>query len=173
LNHPNIATVHEFGSERDLDFLVTEYIAGETLDQKLAKGALVEKEVVRLGNQLAQGLEAAHAEGIVHRDLKPGNLRITPDGRLKILDFGLAQLLPKAGEADPAATVTQTQALVGTLPYMPPEQLRGEETDARSDIWAAGAVLYEMATGRRAFRRPTGRYSSARFSITIHKRQAN
>jgi serine/threonine protein kinase len=80
LNHPNIATVHEFGNEQDLDFLVTEYIAGETLDQKLANGALAEKEVVRLGSQLAQGLEAAHAEGIVHRDLKPGNLRITPDG---------------------------------------------------------------------------------------------
>ncbi len=156
LNHPNIATVHEFGSEQDLDFLVTEYIAGETLDQKLANGALQEKEVIRLGNQLAQGLDAAHAEGIVHRDLKPGNLRITPDGRLKILDFGLAQLLPKAGEADAAATLTQTQSLVGTLPYMPPEQLRGEENDARSDIWAAGAVLYEMATGRRAFPETNG-----------------
>jgi eukaryotic-like serine/threonine-protein kinase len=151
LNHSNIATVHEFGNEQDLDFLVTEYIAGETLDQKLASGPLAEKEVVRLGSQLAQGLEAAHAEGIVHRDLKPGNLRITPDGRLKILDFGLAQLLPKAGEADAAATLTQTQVLVGTLPYMAPEQLRGEENDERSDIWAAGAVLYEMATGRRAF----------------------
>jgi TolB-like protein len=105
---------------------------------------------------LVQGLEAAHAEGIVHRDLKPGNLRITPDGRLKILDFGLAQLLPKAGEADAAATLTQTQALVGTLPYMPPEQLRGEECDTRSDIWAAGAVVYEMATGRRAFPETNG-----------------
>ena len=156
LNHPNIATVHEFGNEQDLDFLVTEYIAGETLDQKLAKGPLAEKEVVRLGSQLAQGLEAAHVEGIVHRDLKPGNLRITPDGRLKILDFGLAQLLPKAGETDAAATLTQTQALVGTLPYMAPEQLRGEENDERSDIWAAGAVLYEMATGRRAFPETNG-----------------
>lgn len=156
LNHPNIATVHEFGNEQDLDFLVTEYIAGETLDQKLANGPLAEKEVVRLGSQLAQGLEAAHAEGIVHRDLKPGNLRITPDGRLKILDFGLAQLLPKAGEADAAATLTQTQALVGTLPYMAPEQLRGEENDERSDIWAAGAVLYEMASGRRAFPETNG-----------------
>src|SRR5215471_17118182 len=156
LNHPNIATVHEFGNEQDLDFLVTEYIAGETLDQKLANGPLAEKEVVRLGSQLAQGLEAAHAEGIVHRDLKPGNLRITPDGRLKILDFGLAQLLPKAGEADAAATLTQTQALVGTLPYMAPEQLRGEENDERSDIWAAGAVLYEMASGRLAFPETNG-----------------
>ncbi len=156
LNHPNIATVHEFGNEEDVDFLVTEYIAGETLDQKLAGGALAEKEVVRMGSQLAQGLEAAHTEGIVHRDLKPGNLRITRDGRLKILDFGLAQLMPKAGEADAAATLTHSQALVGTLPYMAPEQLRGEETDTRSDIWSAGAVLYEMATGRRAFPETNG-----------------
>src|SRR5215471_11621708 len=156
LNHPNIATVHEFGNEQDLDFLVTEYIAGETLDQKLANGPLAEKEVVRLGSQLAQGLEAAHAEGIVHRDLKPGNLRITPDGRLKILDFGLAQLLPKAGEADAAATLTQTQALVGTLPYMAPEQIRGQTPNTRTDLWSVGAVVYEMATGKRPFSDATG-----------------
>ncbi len=151
LNHPNIATVHEFGSENGIDFLVTEYIPGITLDAKLARGPLPPEEVVRLGVQFAEGLAAAHQQGIVHRDLKPANLRLTPDGRLKILDFGLAQLMPHASELGLTATATQTQSTSGTLPYMSPEQLSGEGTDARSDIWAAGAVLYEMSTGKRPF----------------------
>jgi tetratricopeptide (TPR) repeat protein len=151
LNHPNIATVHEFGSQDGLDFLVTEYIPGITLDQTLKKSGLPLKEAVRLGSQLALGLEAAHEQGVVHRDLKPGNLRITPDGRLKILDFGLAQLVPKGGEASLATLTDSHGLLMGTLPYMAPEQLRGGMPDARSDLWAAGAVLYEMATGQRAF----------------------
>ncbi len=151
LNHPNIATVHEFGSQDGLDFLVTEYIAGMTLDVKLAGGALPAEEVFRLGLQLAQGLAAAHQQGIVHRDLKPGNLRLTTDGRLKILDFGLAQFMPQASEQGLTVTLTQSQEVTGTLPYMAPEQLRGEAADARSDVWSAGAVLHEMATGRRPF----------------------
>ena len=151
LNHPNVATVHEFGSQGDIDFLVIEYIAGITLDAKLARGPLAPTEVVRLGVQLAAGLEAAHREGVVHRDLKPGNLRLTTDGRLKILDFGLAQLMPHASDQGMTATVTQSQETSGTLPYMSPEQLSGEMADARTDIWAAGAVLYEMATGKRPF----------------------
>ncbi|HLX86123.1 MAG TPA: tetratricopeptide repeat protein [Terriglobales bacterium] len=151
LNHPNIATIHEFGSENDLDFLVTEYIAGMTLDAKLAAGALPAPDVFRLGLQLAQGLSAAHSQGIVHRDLKPGNLRLTTDGRLKILDFGLAQLMPQASDQGLTVTLTQSQEVTGTLPYMAPEQLRGEAPDARSDVWSAGAVLYEMATGQRPF----------------------
>lgn len=151
LNHPGIATVHEFNSENDTDFLVTEYIPGITLDRKLAGGALPAEEVIGLGLQLAQGLAAAHERGIVHRDLKPGNLRITPDGRLKILDFGLAQLMPRASDLGMTATLTQSQEVTGTLPYMAPEQLEGKPADARSDIWAAGAVLYEMATGKRPF----------------------
>jgi eukaryotic-like serine/threonine-protein kinase len=151
LNHPNIATVHEFGSQDGVDFLVTEYIAGMTLDVKLAGGALPPAEVVRLGVQLAAGLEAAHQQGIVHRDLKPSNLRLTTDGRLKILDFGLARLIPRASELGMTATMTGQQETSGTLPYMAPEQLSGEVADARSDIWAAGAVLYEMSTGKRAF----------------------
>jgi tetratricopeptide (TPR) repeat protein len=149
LNHPNIATVHEFGNQQDTDFLVTEFIPGITLDQKLAKEKPDVKEILDWGRQMAQGLEAAHEQGIVHRDLKPGNLRLTPDGRLKILDFGLAQLVPRG--ADQAATLSQSQIFAGTLPYMSPEQLRGEAADERSDIWAAGAVLYEMAAGRRPF----------------------
>ena len=151
INHPNIATVHEFGNQADTDFLVTEYIPGITLDEKLREGSLPLMDTVRLGSQLALGLSVAHEQGVVHRDLKPGNLRLTPDGRLKILDFGLAQLMPQGDEADIARTLTQAQGMVGTLPYMSPEQLRGEGADSRSDIWAAGAVLYEMATGQRAF----------------------
>jgi tetratricopeptide (TPR) repeat protein/TolB-like protein len=151
LNHPNIATVHEFGSQDGIDFLVTEYIAGLTLDAKLAAGALPSADVFRLGLQLAQGLAAAHQQGIVHRDLKPGNLRLTTDGRLKILDFGLAQFMPQASELGLTATLTQSQEITGTLPYMAPEQLRGDAADARSDVWSAGAVLHEMATGRRPF----------------------
>jgi tetratricopeptide (TPR) repeat protein len=151
LNHPNVAIVHEFGSQDDTDFLVTEYILGTTLDVKLARGTLSSKEVISLGGQLMQGLTAAHEQGIVHRDLKPANLRLTPDGRLKILDFGLAQLAPHASESGMTATLTDSQQVTGTLPYMAPEQLRGEPTDARGDIWSAGAVLYEMATGKRPF----------------------
>jgi serine/threonine protein kinase/Flp pilus assembly protein TadD len=151
LNHPNIATVHEFGSLKDTNFLVTEYIAGLTLETKLAAGAISEKEVVDLGIQLAQGLCAAHEQGIVHRDLKPANLRLSSDGRLKILDFGLAQLIPHASAVGPTATLTQPQGVSGTLPYMAPEQLRGNMTDVRTDIWAAGIVLYEMATAHRPF----------------------
>ncbi len=151
LNHPNIATVHEFGSEGETDFLVTEYIPGITLDAKLARGPIPVPEVLKLGLQLAAGLEAAHEQGIVHRDLKPGNLRLTTDGRLKILDFGLSQLMPHPSTLGMTVTMTQSQETSGTLPYMAPELLSGEVADARSDIWAAGAVLYEMATGKRPF----------------------
>ena len=151
LNHPNIATVHEFGSQDGVDFLVTEYVAGTTLDAKIAQGPLSSEEVSRLGVQLAEGLRAAHLQGIVHRDLKPENLRLTTDGRLKILDFGIAQFVPRPGGGDRTVTLNKIQELAGTVPYMAPEQLRGEMVDSRSDIWSAGAVLYEMATGQRPF----------------------
>ena len=155
LNHPNIATVHEFGTQDDTDFLVTEYIAGITLDTKLVQGPLSVHEIVRLGGQMADGLSAAHLQGIVHRDLKPGNLRLTVDGRLKILDFGLAQLMPAPSEMEQTVTMTQSQEVTGTIPYMAPEQLSGRMPDARSDLWSAGAVLYEMSTGKRPFQQPT------------------
>jgi len=151
LNHPNIETVFDFDTENGVDFLVMELIPGITLDQKLLAGALPEKEVLRLGQQLAEGLAAAHEQGVIHRDLKPGNLSIMPDGRLKILDFGLAKLLQPASATALTESLSETHGPVGTLPYMAPEQLRGEKGDARSDIWAAGAVLYEMATGKRPF----------------------
>lgn len=150
LNHPNIETVYDFDSQEGVDFLVLEHVAGVSLDDKLAQGPLPEKEVLRLGMQLAEGLAAAH-EQVVHRDLKPANLRITPDGRLKILDFGLARLLRPVTEAANTQSLTATQAVAGTLPYMAPEQLRGDPVDARTDIWAAGVVLCEMCTGRRPF----------------------
>jgi len=151
LNHPNIATIHDFDTADETDFLVTEYIAGESLDKRLASGPLRSKEVVRLGLQFAQGLAAAHAQGIIHRDLKPANLRLTTDGRLKILDFGLAQFVHPEGDLPVTASLTSSQQITGTLPYMAPEQLRGEPADRRTDIWAFGAVLYELATGKRPF----------------------
>jgi tetratricopeptide (TPR) repeat protein/TolB-like protein/tRNA A-37 threonylcarbamoyl transferase component Bud32 len=151
LNHPNIATIFDFDSQAGIDFLVMEYIPGVRLNEKLAAGPLPETEVLRLGRQLSDGLAAAHERGVVHRDLKPGNLRLTGDGRLKILDFGLAKLRqPVAEDADPETTL-QSQAISGTLAYMAPEQLMGEELDARTDIHGAGLVLYEMATGQRPF----------------------
>jgi len=151
LNHPNIATIHDFDTADDTYFLVTEYIAGDALDKKLASGAVPSDEVVRLGLQIAQGLGAAHAQGIIHRDLKPANLRLTSDGRLKILDFGLAQFVHPEGDLAATASLTSSQQITGTLPYMSPEQLRGEFADRRTDIWAMGAVLYELATGNRPF----------------------
>jgi tetratricopeptide (TPR) repeat protein len=152
LNHPNIETVHEFGTQDGVDFLAMELIVGSSLNQKLKAGPLQEREIVRLGMQLAQGLAAAHEQGVVHRDLKPSNLMITPDGRLKILDFGLAKLVHHDLGTDATRSITmETGAISGTVPYMPPEQLRGLPVDARADIYAAGAVLYEMATGLRPF----------------------
>jgi len=151
LNHPNIATIYDFDTQEGVDFLVMEYIPGSTLSERMAARPLAEKDLLHLGVQLAEGLAAAHVQGVVHRDLKPGNLRLTHDGRLKILDFGLAQLRPPVTESAPTESFTQTPAMAGTLPYMAPEQLRGEEIDARTDIHAAGAVLYEMATGRPPF----------------------
>ena len=152
LNHPNIETIHDFDSQDGVDFLVVEYIPGVTLSDKLAAGAVTEKEIASLGTQLTEGLGAAHEQGVVHRDLKPGNLRITPDGRLKILDFGLAKLLRPTDSNVATETITDAKVVAGTLPYMSPEQLRGEHVDARTDIYAMGIVLYEMATGQRPFR---------------------
>ena len=150
LNHPNIETVYEFGTQDGIDFLVMEYVPGKTLAERLTGGALPEKEVVALGIQIAAALEEAHERGIVHRDLKPANIAITAKGRAKILDFGLAKLLRPVSEGT-TEFFTDSQAAAGTLPYMPPEQLMGDLVDARADIYTIGAVLYEMATDRRAF----------------------
>jgi len=150
LNHPNIATVHDFNSEDGVDFLVMEHVEGETLAHRLSRGPLPEPEAVALGVQIAEALEEAHERGVIHRDLKPGNVIVGPKGRAKVLDFGLAKLL-QFGEGIETASVTATGTWSGTLPYMPPEQVEGHATDERSDLYALGAILYEMAAGRRAF----------------------
>ncbi|HEY4931075.1 MAG TPA: tetratricopeptide repeat protein [Terriglobales bacterium] len=150
LIHPNIATAFDFPEWNGIDFLVTEYVSGTRLDEKLAHGPLPEETVLALGRELASGLEAAHHEGIIHRDLKPGNLRFTESGQLKILDFGLAELIDPAVDVASAETVSLAMTLTGTLPYMAPEQFEGI-TDQRTDLWAAGVVLYELATGQLPF----------------------
>jgi serine/threonine-protein kinase len=159
LNHPNIELLFEFNTEGAEEFLAVEFVPGTSLSHMLTKEQLPEKEIVRLGKQLAEGLAAAHARGVVHCDLKPSNLRVTPEGRLKIIDFGIAKLLrpiEKPRRAD-GTTLSSSgnQDVVGTLPYMAPEQLRSETTDARTDIYAAGVILYEAATRRRPFQEET------------------
>ena len=164
LNHPNICTLFDVGREGDTDYLVMELIEGETLAQRLAKGALAGPEVLKIGVQIADALDRAHRAGVTHRDLKPGNIMLTKSGA-KLMDFGLARATgmagPAAGSGVTMAALTQSPTvaqpltaegtIVGTLQYMAPEQLEGNEADARSDLWALGCVLYEMATGRRTF----------------------
>jgi TolB-like protein/Tfp pilus assembly protein PilF len=147
LNHPAIGTVFDFDTQDGVDFLVMEFVPGDTLASRLERGPLGENEALELGLQVAEALEAAHEQGVVHRDLKPANVMVTPRGRVKVLDFGLAKL-----RAHPSRTVTITQSLVlGTPPYMAPEQLLGGDIDGRADVFAFGALLYEMVTGKPAF----------------------
>ena len=154
LNHPNICSVFDFNTENGVDFLVMEYVPGESLDKRLAQGSVPLDQVAKLGAQFAAGLAAAHAQGVIHRDLKPGNLRLSSDGRLKILDFGLAKLFHPERGADATQSLADTSSFSGTVPYMAPEQLRGESLDTRTDVYSAGAVLYEMATGEKCFPEP-------------------
>ncbi len=151
LNHPNIATIHDFDSQDGTDFLVMEFIAGTTLSHKLSSEALSEKDVASLGLQIASALEEAHDHGIVHRDLKPSNILVTSKSQIKILDFGLAVLLQPSDAADVTLSDSDVTGISGTLPYMAPEQLLGKSADTRSDIYAVGTILFEMATGSRPF----------------------
>ena len=171
LNHPHICVLHDVGSQDGTDYLVMEYVQGESLDSRLQKGPLPVKQALECGEQICDALEKAHRAGIVHRDLKPGNIMLTASGA-KLLDFGLAkpasgmlsaQTLTRASLtpstptmslsalSGPPATLTQQGSIVGTFQFMAPEVLQGQEADARSDIFSFGCVLYEMLTGRRAF----------------------
>jgi len=157
LNHPHICTLYDIGQHDGTTYLVMEHLVGETLAQRLRKGALPVPQALELGAQIAEALDAAHTHGIVHRDLKPSNVMLTPNGA-KLLDFGLAKLrLPAAPAAVTDSTLTVTSPMthagevLGTRPYMAPEQVEGKATDARTDLWALGCVLYEMVTGRPAF----------------------
>ncbi|HXN47253.1 MAG TPA: protein kinase [Bryobacteraceae bacterium] len=159
LNHPSILAIYDVGQYNGVPFLVSELLEGESLRAVLDRGALPQRKVIDYGVQIAQGLAAAHEKGVVHRDLKPENLFITRDGRAKILDFGLAKVAPKPGAGPDGNTMTSahTEAgvVMGTAGYMAPEQVRGQAVDARTDIFALGAVLYEMLSGQAAFRRDT------------------
>ena len=158
LNHPNILSVHDVGTQDGAPYLVSECLEGHSLRQELSS-ALPLRRAVEYGIQIAQGLAAAHDKGIIHRDLKPENIFVTQDGRVKILDFGLAKLAAPAAVSNEGATVeeqpTSAGAVVGTVGYMAPEQVKGEAADTRSDIFALGTILYEMLSGQRAFRRDT------------------
>ena len=156
LNHPHICTLHDVGRENGVDFLVMEHIEGETLAERLEKGALPLEQALQHGIEIADALDKAHRQGVVHRDLKPGNIMLTKSGA-KLLDFGLAKMSAPGSGPDLSSlpteqkSLTQPGAILGTFQYMAPEQLEGKEADARTDIFAFGAVAYEMVTGRRAF----------------------
>jgi tetratricopeptide (TPR) repeat protein/predicted Ser/Thr protein kinase len=158
LNHPNIVTLHDIASDGDVHFLVMEYVTGETLSRVIQRNRLALSDVVEYATQMASALAAAHAAGIVHRDIKPANVIVTPERQMKILDFGLAKLQEQAASEDAEtrprrAELTEPGMVMGTVCYMSPEQARGEPVDGRTDLFSLGAVLYEMATGRRAFPR--------------------
>jgi serine/threonine-protein kinase len=150
LNHPAIATLYDLGRDDGVDFLVMELVEGESLEQMLARGPLAEAEIAAFGGQIAAALEAAHEQRVVHCDLKPGNVMVTPRGRIKMLDFGVARLLRARGPGG-AATRPVTTSPVGTLPYMAPEQLLERDVDERTDVYSLGAMLYRMAAGRLPF----------------------
>lgn len=152
VNHPHIAGVFDFDSQDGTDFLVMELVAGEVLTMRLKRGSLHETEIVRITSQILEGLAEAHRIGMVHRDLKPDNVMLTARGEVKLLDFGLATMIPIASMGTSlAATLTEVGHMVGTVPYMAPEVLRGEPADPRSDLYSLGVMLFEMSTGRRPF----------------------
>jgi Tol biopolymer transport system component len=158
LNHPNIATLHGFEKDGDTHFLVMELVSGSTLAERIASGAIPLREAIPLFRQIAEALEAAHEKGVIHRDLKPANIEVTPDGQVKVLDFGLAKAFldgPAGSDLSQSPTFarggTETGVILGTAAYMSPEQARGKAVDGRTDIWSFGCVLYEALTGRKLF----------------------
>src|SRR5215831_2088800 len=160
LNHPNIVTIHSVEEENGVVFLTMELIEGKTLAELIPKGGMRLEQLLKLAIPLADAVSAAHQQGITHRDLKPANVMVTDDGRVKVLDFGLAKLREQQGAAaetavDPARGLTSKGSIIGTTLYMSPEQAEGRPVDARSDIFSLGIILYEMATGQRPFRGET------------------
>src|SRR6201987_5942304 len=159
LNHSNIATIYGLEQSNGTSYLVTELVSGETLADRVKRdGAVPIEEALKIAVQIAEALEAAHEKGIIHRDLKPANVKVTPEGKVKVLDFGLAKAFAGDGASeDPSNSPTLSMAatmhgvILGTAAYMSPEQARGKEVDKRTDIWAFGCVLYEMLTGKPAF----------------------
>ncbi|HEV8254300.1 MAG TPA: serine/threonine-protein kinase [Vicinamibacteria bacterium] len=157
LNHPSVAAIHGLEESGGVHFLVLELVAGETLAERLEGGPLQVREALSIAHQIAEGLEAAHERGVVHRDLKPANVKITPQGKVKVLDFGLAKVSPSPARdldsqvSTAAAEITREGTILGTAAYMSPEQARGKPVDKRTDIWSFGCLTYEMLTGRRAF----------------------
>ena len=158
LNHPNIATIHGLEEHDGTRFLVLELVEGDTLAERLKRGAIPVEESLKLALQIAEALEAAHENGVIHRDLKPANIKVTPDGKIKVLDFGLAKAFADDGDDaslshSPTISMAATQqgVILGTAAYMSPEQARGEPTDKRADVWAFGCVLFEMFTGRQTW----------------------
>jgi eukaryotic-like serine/threonine-protein kinase len=161
LNHPNILTIHDIGSHSGFPYVVFELLEGQTLRERLSRGALPQDKAIDYAIQVANGMAAAHGKGIVHRDLKPDNIFVTTDGRVKILDFGLAKLThperetDRSSEAETFTVGTEAGVVMGTVGYMSPEQVRGLPADARSDLFSFGTVLYEMLSGRRPFSGPS------------------
>jgi eukaryotic-like serine/threonine-protein kinase len=162
INHPNIAGIHSLEEADGSRFLVLELVEGETLAERIKRGPIPIDESLGIVKQIAEALEAAHEKGVIHRDLKPGNVKITPEGKVKVLDFGLAKAVENT-PANPALSnsptlsmaATNAGVILGTAAYMSPEQARGEETDERSDVFSFGCVLYEMLTGQQAFQGKT------------------
>ena len=157
LNHPNILVVHDIGVENETHYIVSEVVDGESLRKLIQKGPIAVKKLLEIAVQIADGLAAAHQAGIVHRDLKPENIMVTAENRVKILDFGLAKLAPTVIEEHETLSrgLSQSGIILGTIPYMSPEQVSGKTVDFRSDQFSFGLILYEMATGKRAFQQDT------------------
>jgi serine/threonine protein kinase len=176
LSHPNIVALHDIGTEHDVTFIVMELLDGEPLDRYVGAAPLPWMKTLEIAASVADALAAAHEKGVIHRDLKPPNIFVTRDGRVKVLDFGLAKqelVLPDTRTRTTELQETEPGVVLGTVGYMSPEQVKGEPADARSDIFALGCVLYEMLSGRRAFRGDSSRRCWRPFCATSHDRSRN